>query len=160
MINEVIVKTMRRGFSPNDERFFNSDALGTLKKAADDLHYLLNKGYQVKGASTFIGNHYQFSEHQRIALMRTVASKENITSRISKLKQADEMTGETVHLDGFNEIITLEVALSGSPILVCMDGTYRDLAGLRGTYRIIDKTELAVRLILSELRKLSVNRFI
>ena len=114
----------------------------------------------MKGASTFIGNHYQLSERQRIALMRTVASKEDITARISKLKQADEMTGETVHLDGFNEIITLEVALSGSPILSCMDGTYRDLAGLRGTYRIIDTAELAVRLILSELRKLSVNRFI
>lgn len=29
-----------------------------------------------------------------------------------------------------------------------MDGSIRDLAGLRGTYRIIDKTEIAVNLIL------------
>lgn len=41
---------------------------------------------------------------------------------------------------------------------MCMDGTYRDLAGLRGTYRLIDKTDAAIRLILSELQRLSVNR--
>lgn len=58
---------------------------------------------------------------------------------------------ETVHIDGFNSVITLEVALSGSPVFVCRDGTIRDLAGLRGTYRIIDKTEDAIELILQKL---------
>ena len=53
----------------------------------------------------------------------------------------------------FNTIITLEVALSGSLLLQGMDGTIRDLAGLRGTYRIVDKTERAVELILSQLEK-------
>ena len=37
-----------------------------------------------------------------------------------------------------------------------MDGTIRDLAGLRGTYRIVDKTEKAVRLLLSQLEALKV----
>ena len=38
---------------------------------------------------------------------------------------------------------------------MCMDGTVRDLAGLRGTYRLIDKTDraiLAVRRVLEEER--------
>ena len=52
-----------------------------------------------------------------------------------------------VHIDGFNTIITLEVALSNSLIIKSMDETIRDLAGLRGTYSIIDKTEIAIKLI-------------
>lgn len=54
------------------------------------------------------------------------------------------LEGSTVHIDGFNTIITLEVAFSGSPLLKCLDGTIRDLAGLRGTYQVIDKTEPAI----------------
>lgn len=54
---------------------------------------------------------------------------------------------EEVHIDGFNTIITLEVALSNSLIIKSMDETIRDLAGLRGTYSVIDKTEVAIKLI-------------
>lgn len=46
---------------------------------------------------------------------------------------------------------TRQLALSNSPLFVCRDGTVRDLAGLRGTYRIIDKTELEVRTLLQTL---------
>ena len=59
-------------------------------------------------------------------------------------------------LDGFNTIITLEVALSGSLLLKGMDGTIRDLAGLRGSYRIVDKTVRAVELLLARLEALEV----
>lgn len=37
-----------------------------------------------------------------------------------------------------------------------MDGTIRDLAGMRGTYRIIDKTEEAIRLMMQTLERLKV----
>lgn len=61
-------------------------------------------------------------------------------------------------MDGFNTIITLEVALSGSLLLEGMDGTIRDLAGLRGSYRIVDKTVQAVELLLARLETLGVQR--
>ena len=61
-----------------------------------------------------------------------------------------------MNIDGFNLIITLEVALSGSPILLGKDGVFRDLAGLRGTYRLIDKTDTALNLIGKILRELNV----
>ena len=66
--------------------------------------------------------------------------------------------GKEVHIDGFNIIITLEIALSGSTLLKCMDGTIRDLAGLRGTYRIIGKTHEAIRLLLCRLKELEAER--
>ena len=61
-----------------------------------------------------------------------------------------------VRIDGFNLMITLEVALSGSLLLEGDDGTIRDLAGLRGTYQIVDKTERAAELIFSFLADLGV----
>ena len=39
-----------------------------------------------------------------------------------------------------------------------MDGTIRDLAGLRGSYRIVDKTVQAVELLLARLETLGVQR--
>lgn len=50
-------------------------------------------------------------------------------------------------------MITLEVALSDSLLLKCMDGTIRDLVALRGTYRLIDKTKTAIMLVGKMLEK-------
>ena len=65
-----------------------------------------------------------------------------------------------LNIDGFNTIITLEVALSDSVLLRCMDGTIRDLAALRRTYRLIDKTETAIMLIGRILEKNKVSKAI
>lgn len=61
-------------------------------------------------------------------------------------------------IDGLNIIITLETALSNSLVLRGDDGVLRDVAGLHGTYRIIDKTEKAIELILQTLSNLDVMR--
>ena len=150
--------SVKRGYSPDDEHNFTGIALETLKRSTDDLYFLMNRGYPVKGASVFVGNHYLMSERQRIAMTRIVSSEKEIAARSAKQIRPQSLAGAAVNIDGFNVIITLEVALSGSPVFVCMDGAYRDLAGLRGTYRLIDKTDAAIRLILSELQKLSVTR--
>ena len=42
---------------------------------------------------------------------------------------------------------------SDSILLECMDGTIRDLAALRGTYRIIPETERAVRALFDTLKE-------
>lgn len=148
----------RRGYFPGDERFFTGKSLETLRRAAQELHFLQDRGYPAKGAATFIGNHHLLSERQRVALTRIAASEGDIRARLAKQKRPDTVAGETVHIDGFNEIITLEVAQSGSPVFRCMDGAYRDLAGLRGTYRLIGKTDIAICLIISALRKLGADR--
>ncbi len=46
--------------------------------------------------------------------------------------------------------------LSDSILFNCMDGTIRDLAALRGTYRIIPETRDAVQLLLSMLTEAGV----
>lgn len=139
-------KITRRGYVPTDEKEFKNKNLNKLYKATEDLLYLLNRGYKIKGASTFIGNHYLLSERQRLALVRGISKSEDIIKR--KDKEITNLSNiETSHIDGFNTIITLEVALSNSLIIKSMDETIRDLAGLRGTYSVIDKTEIAIKLI-------------
>ncbi len=153
-----MLPSVKRGFAPQDARDFQGPALRTLHRAAEELYFLLNRGYPVKSAATFIGNHYLLSARQRMALARTVSSRADLLKRAARQKDPRDIAGETVHIDGFNQIITLEVAFSGSPVLLCMDGAFRDLAGLRGTYRLIDKTDAALRSIFAALRRLPVRR--
>lgn len=136
-------KIVRRGYVPGDEKEFNSTAISKLRQAGCDLCYLLNRGYPIKSASVFVGNHYLLSERQRLALVRGISSREHIEMRQNKEIKKD-LKDCVVNIDGFNTIITLEVAFSDSALLKCMDGTIRDLAGLRGTYRLIDKTDMAI----------------
>lgn len=139
-------KITRRGYVSTDEKEFRNRSLSKLYKASEDLFYLLNRGYKIKGASTFVGNHYLLSERQRLALVRGISKYDDVIKR--KDKEITNLSNiEVVHIDGFNTIITLEVALSNSLIIKSMDETIRDLAGLRGTYSIIDKTEIAIKLI-------------
>ena len=148
----------RRGYSPDDKRDFANAAIHKLRNAGEELFFLLNRGYAAKGASTFIGNHHLLSERQRVALTRIVSASEDIALRREKQLSPETLAGAEVHIDGFNLLITLEVAMSGSPVFRCMDGTFRDLAGLRGTYRLIGKTDAAIRATICRLQALCVSR--
>jgi len=147
------METVARGYHPKDAAQFGEKSQAKLDAAAAELFFLLNRGYDVKSASTFIGNHHLLSERQRLALARIVSPEAALQAR--KAKELSHPP-EALVLDGFNTIITLEVALSGSLLLMGMDGTIRDLAGLRGTYRIVDKTERAAELLLTRLEALGV----
>lgn len=150
-------KKVRRGYVDTDFKEFNEKSLIKLKEAQKDIHMLLNRGYQLKKVSTFVGNHYLLSERQRLALVRSTCSKEELNLRKEKeITNLEE--SQTVYIDGFNLIITLEVALSNSTLIKCMDGTIRDLAGLRGTYKLIDKTDKAINLIGEYLNKLKIKK--
>ena len=71
-------KVIKRGYFFSDERDFNQKSLPKLYQSAYDYYFLLNRGYTVKGALTFVGNHYLLSERQRLSLMRAISSKKDI----------------------------------------------------------------------------------
>ena len=141
----------KRGYVPEDDKYFSQESLEIMKTASRHVYYLINEGYGVKQASTFVGNHFLLSERQRLAIVRSVAKKESIENRISRCVDIIDLRDSTVWIDGFNTIITLEVMLSQSILFECMDGTIRDLASLRGTYRIIPETEQAIKMMLGVL---------
>ncbi len=147
----------KRGRVPEDERNFSPEAVRTLREASRHVLFLINEGYGLRQASTFVGNHFLLSERQRLAVARSVAAKEQLELRKKKEVPLTGLAGGEVIIDGFNTVITLEVMLCGSPLFKCMDGTVRDLAALRGTYRIIPETHDAVRIMLDALRDAGVS---
>ena len=147
-------KVTFRGYEPTDAREFSEDKIELLKKAQAEIQWLLDRGYPIKKTVEFVGNHYLLSTRQRLALTRATTSTSMLKLRQHKKLNACEH--QRVYVDGLNLIITLEVALSETTLLKCMDGTVRDLAGLRGTYRIIDKTDEAITLIGKKLAAMNV----
>lgn len=154
------MRTIRRGYLPEYEVLFGPESVRIMREAAVDALFLMNRGYNLKRAVYIAMEHYQLSEMQRVALSRSLDPDKTVESRQkSKLKREDLM-GKTVYIDGFNAIILMESVVSESPIFRCLDGSIRDLANLKGSYKIIDKTESAIRLILSQLLKLHVEKAI
>ena len=137
----------KRGYVPEDERNFAPEAIHTMQTASRHVRYLINEG-----------NHFLLSERQRLAIMRSLATDEQLAVRQSRQVQISDLEGKEVWIDGFNTIITLEVMLSEGILFECMDGTIRDLAALRGTYRLIPETSEAVRMMLQALQKARISK--
>ena len=146
----------RRGYVPDDERNFSPESIEVMRTASRHVDYLINEGYDLKQATTFVGNHFLLSDRQRLAIMRSLATKEQLENREIKRLEASKLYGQDVWIDGFNMVITLEVLLNDSILFECMDGTIRDLAALRGTYRIISETADAVRMLFDFLKEMKI----
>ena len=71
----------KRGYVPEDERNFSPSALEILRTAAGHVDYLINNGYDLKQASTFVGNHFLLSERQRLAITRSLATKDQLKEK-------------------------------------------------------------------------------
>lgn len=150
-------QTRTRGLFDGDDRAFAQPMAQKLKNAQHELQFLLDRGYPMKSAVSFVGRHHQFSARQLLALVRTTSSSRAVVRRISKRLEPGDLAGKPVYIDGFNLLITLEVALSNGVLLLAQDGTVRDLAELRGTYRPIPQTEYALAMLCDALGVLEVS---
>ncbi len=125
----------------------------TLRKAAQDFRYLLNRGYPRKSSLELVGNHYQLTFDQRHLLHRGVFSDEDSKRRRAKKISLSSVRGKNLAIDGYNVLITLEAGLSGRPLILGDDGFIRDISGLSKNYRTSEKTQEAISLILNALKK-------
>ena len=131
VIRQPIVRNGRQatvGYVREDERNFAPEAIHIMQTASRHVRYLINEGYDLKQASTFVGNHFLLSERQRLAIMRSLATNEQLAGRRDRQVQITDLDDKEVWIDGFNTIITLEVMFSEGILFECMDGTIRDLA--------------------------------
>ena len=111
-------KESRRGFDENDKRWFSQKELSILTKAKEEVEWLINREYKLDPVVTFISNRYQFSNRQRDCIKRVVCTNEQKEIRKSKVLSIDKLSEGTIYIDGFNLIITLEVALSKGTLIV------------------------------------------
>jgi hypothetical protein len=136
-----------RGPDPHDEEAFGPHALPALRQAVSDLSWLLGRGFAIVSAVKLVGDRWSLTERQRLALRRASCSEESRAGRLARQVLGDQLTDCRLAVDGFNVVTTVEAALGGGIVLHCRDGTFRDLAGVHGTYRKVAETIPALRLI-------------
>jgi len=140
-------KRTHRGPHPTDNRLFAPDAIGDIRRGLVDFSLLRTKGYAEKSALKLVGDRFSLTERQRLAIMRSACSDQQLTSRKEREIQMADIENQPVAIDGYNVLITIEAAMSGACIFKGRDGCYRDLASIHGTYRKVNETIPAVRMI-------------
>ncbi len=143
-----------RGQHPSDEKLFSEARIPDLRRAVADYSLLLTKGYAAKSALKLVGDRFTLTERQRLAVMRSSCSDEQLARRKRRELDIDDIAEEAIAIDGYNILITTEAAMSGGLIFVGRDGCYRDLASIHGTYRKVSETIPAVELIGGFLQKI------
>jgi hypothetical protein len=141
---------------PEDARLFAPERLPDLRLAVEEVCWMLGRGYPMSLAVRAAGDRHQLEQRARLAVTRAAASPEDIASRALRCLDAADLAGRTLDVDAFNVLITLELALGGGPLFVCADGPMRDLAGMRGSYRLAVETEGAIDLLGAALARWSV----
>ena len=136
-----------RGPSPKDAELFCEAALPMLRSAANDLAWLLDRGYGRKSAIALVGDRYDLVARQRTAVSRSVCSLAEKEDRAARMLDINRLSGVSLRLDGYNVLTTVEAALAGGILLECRDATVRDMASMHGTWRKVEETELAIRLL-------------
>ncbi len=137
-------KARHRGADPRDAGLFGEAWAAVLREAAGDLAWLLGRGYSEKSGLKLVGDRYALRQRQRQALMRGVCTAAAGQARRAKRVRAAALRGEVVAIDGYNVVTTLETALGGGVLVRGLDGCWRDVAELHGSYRPVAETEGAL----------------
>jgi len=120
-----------------------------LRKAAEDVRYLVNRGYPKESAARFVSDHYRLPEEQRFVLSRIVVAAQTSKLRRKKAVRAEALKGMDVIVDGYNVLISVESLLGGRPVYRCDDGFLRDTRGIFRSYETSDLTAPALQEILN-----------
>lgn len=144
-----------RGAHPADAELFAPDQLAKLRRAVDELGWLLSRGYNMTSSLKLVGDRHGLRERQRLAVSRCACSEPDRQHRKDHCVALELLREERVIVDGFNLIITVEAALSGGPLFVGIDECIRDLSSVHGSYRSVEETDRAINLIGETLRTFS-----
>jgi hypothetical protein len=151
-------KRQHRGPHPHDAILFAPDTHPALRQAAADLSWLFSRGYASVSAVKLVGDRYALDQRQRVAVSRSSCSDEACRSREERRVPLDRLAGETLSIDGYNVLTSVEVALGGGVILEARDGCFRDMASIHGTWRKVQETVPAIELVGHFLADLGVSR--
>ncbi len=146
-----------RGAHPADADLFHTDQLPKLRVAASDLSWLLSRGYTMTSALKLVGDRHGLRERQRLAVSRSSCSEQDRQRRMAHCVSVAQIRNENVIVDGFNLLITIEAALSRGPLFVGVDKCIRDLSSVHGSYRSVEETEQAIRMIGQALENLAAS---
>ncbi len=136
-----------RGAHPADTSLFADDKIEVLRRATDELSWLLGRRYSPAASLKLVGDRYRLAHRQRLAISRAACADHSREKRAASCRPLESVAGERLIIDGFNLIITVEAALNGGVLMICRDGCIRDLSSVHGSYRSVQETECAISLI-------------
>lgn len=122
-----------------------------LGRAAEELRFLLSRGYPQEASLALVGNRHDLDAASRDILRRAVVAPETAAARRAKLLPLAALRGRRAAVDGHNQLLTLESALRGGPLVAADDGVVRDIARAAPLYRPTAVTEEALSLLLEVL---------
>jgi hypothetical protein len=140
--------------------FGQPEAQEKLQHALQDMYYLLSRDYPLKASLALAGNRYQLVKRQLQALQGMACSANELRLRKNKELSPAALKDQTILLDGFNILIILETALSGGFVFEGLDGCYRDISSVHGSYRTVQTTEEALILTGKTLQELQLQKVI
>jgi hypothetical protein len=140
-------KRRHRGAHPEDKLLFAPSVLPRLRSAVADYSWLLGRNYASKSALALVGDRYQLAQRQRLAVMRCACSDHFLARREQHRVLDSALHDQTLALDGYNILTTVEAALSGGLIILGRDDCYRDLASMHGTFRRVEETLPAIAIV-------------
>ena len=146
----------REKYQEDSQLFGTPEARLQLQQGLEDMHFLLSRDYPFKASLALVGNRYQLVKRQQMALQGMACSASQLEGRKQKEVSAADLKGKEIYLDAFNVLILLETALSGNFVFSGMDGCFRDISSVHGSYRKVDQTEAALLLAGTALRELGV----
>ncbi|WP_342648510.1 DUF434 domain-containing protein [Mucilaginibacter sp. CSA2-8R] len=161
-MTEVQPETRRnRGKDPEDDVLFGPvSEQQKLLTALDDMHYLLSKDYPPRATLALVGNRYRLRQRQILALQGMACSAQDINGRREKEVSANFIKGNTIFLDGFNVLIVMETLLSGGFVFRGLDGCYRDISSVHGSYKRVRQTLNVLVIIGQALQQLGAEKVV
>jgi hypothetical protein len=140
-------KRTHRGPHPDDRQLFAPETWPRLQAAVDDLSWLLGRGYASVSAVKIVGDRHLLDQRQRIAVGRCACSDEARARRERSRVEPGQLASQTLWLDGYNVLTSVEAAMAGGVILLARDRCFRDLASVHGTWRKVQETVPAIELV-------------
>ena len=120
-------KRKHRGPHPEDCTLFAVENIAKLQHAAKDVSRLLTMGYAPNSSLKLVCDRFSLESRQRLAIMRSACSDEQLSGRKDRELQFYEVAGKPLVIDGYNVLITIEAVLSGGYIFIGRDGCWRRL---------------------------------
>ena len=118
----------------------SEERLKALREAAQDLLYLMDRGYRKEYAIRFVSDHYKLQRWERNALSRVIHPTKYSAETKAKLLQHHDIEGKPISIDGYNVLNTVMAGERGLPLFESTDGIIRDISEVHASFKLTDET--------------------
>lgn len=124
-----------------------------------DISYLFNRGYDKRRAIDFVASRYLLDRSLRNFIFRTLSSNDTASQTKAKLVTVEQLRGQTLGVDGFNILITLQEMVQNHSVYLCYDHVIRDTAGNYGRFYSEADGVRAIQTLITVLLALPLAKF-